>query len=655
VIRKAKEATTVSSFSYIAHPARIVFGPGALRQVRHEVERLNRGRALILAGPHLAGAGDRIETILGSLAVGRYDGATMHTPTSVTREALAVLRAASADCVVAVGGGSTTGLAKALAVRTGVDQVILPTTYAGSELTSVLGETENDLKTTRSSPDILPETVIYDVELSLGLPVPLTVTSAVNALAHAVEALYSPDANPLTDTMALDAIARLARGLRRVTADPDDLDVRSDLLHGSWLAGTCLGAVGMGLHHKLCHTLGGSFGLPHAPAHTVILPHAMAYNAAAVPDVMRRVADVLGTDDAPGGIFDLIADAGGPTTLRELGLTETALPRVAELATQTPYPNPRPVTRDGIESLLRAAWSGTRPASPAGGPIRIEALTEQVVATFAQTPQPRLRHLVSDLVRRVHAFAVDNDLTQAEWQYGIDFLTRTGQLCSDTRQEFVLLSDTLGLSSVVDVLTNSRTPDTTPSAVLGPFYVNGPPELAQGSDLSPGLPGTPLFVDVRVTDTAGRAVPAAVVDVWQSNEDGFYDVQLPDLDGPVLRGRLRTDADGRLRFRSIVPSEYPIPTDGPVGSMLAAAGRHAFRAPHLHFMIGAEGHRQLITQLFVAGGKYLDSDAVFGVKDDLIVDYTPGLGPSPDGTLAEGEWREVRFTFRIARTPEAAS
>ncbi|GAA4682247.1 maleylacetate reductase and hydroxyquinol 1,2-dioxygenase domain-containing protein [Pseudonocardia yuanmonensis] len=632
----------MEQFTYTAHPARILFGPGTLERVADEVARLGRSRALVLAGEHVRAAGDRVEKILGPLAAGRFDGAAMHTPVEVTEQALAVLRETGADCVVAVGGGSTTGLAKALAVRTGVDQVVLPTTYAGSEVTPVLGETANGVKTTRTDPAILPETVIYDVELSAELPRALAVTSAVNALAHAVEALYSPDANPVVDGMALDAVRHLARGLRAL----DSGQGRADLLRGAWLAGTCLGAVGMGLHHKLCHTLGGSFGLPHAPTHTVVLPHAMAYNAAAAPGAMRRVAEALGAADAPTAVFDLIVEAGGPTSLGELGLAEGDLDRAVELAVAKPYPNPAPLTREGLAGLLRRAWAGEQPAAAATATL--DRLTAQVVATFAGTADPRLRALLTDLVPRLHAFAVDNDLTQDEWQRGIDFLTRTGQLCSDTRQEFVLLSDTLGLSSVVDVLDNSRTPDTTPSAVLGPFYVEGPPELPQGADVSAGLPGTPLHVDVTVTDTGDRPVAGAVVDVWQSNEDGFYDVQLPDLDGPVLRGRLRTDAEGRLRFRSILPSEYPIPDDGPVGAMLRATGRHPYRAPHLHFMIAAPGHRRLVTQLFVRGGRYLDSDAVFGVKEDLVVDFVPRTGPMPDGTPVEGEWRELRYTFRIA-------
>jgi maleylacetate reductase len=632
----------MTRFTYTALPVHVVFGTGTATQVRAEVERLGRSRVLLLARP---GRADAVEKALGSMVVGRFAGAAMHTPVEVTERALEVLRKVDADCVVAVGGGSATGLAKALAVRTGVDQVILPTTYAGSEVTPVLGETREDVKTTRSSPDILPETVIYDVDLSRDLPWSVAVTSAVNALAHAVEALYSPDANPVVDGMALDAIGRLARGLRGGAAEnPED---REDLLHGAWLAGMCLGAVGMGLHHKLCHTLGGSFDLPHAPTHTVVLPHAMAYNAAHAPDAMRRIADVLGAAYAPAAVHDLVVTAGGPTSLRELGLAEADLDRAASLATERPYPNPSPLTRDGIRVLLQHAWAGDRPATSERPGL--DRLTAQVVTTFAGTPDPRLRALLADLVPRLHAFAVDNDLTQDEWQHGIDFLTRTGQISGDTRQEFVLLSDTLGLSSVVDVLTNSRTPDTTPSAVLGPFYVAGPPELPAGADIARGLPGVPLWVDVRITGADGEPVPGALVDVWQSNSDGFYDVQLPELDGPVLRGRLRAAGDGHVRFWSILPSEYPIPADGPVGAMLAATGRHPYRAPHLHFMIHADGYQRLVTQLFVAGGRYLDSDAVFGVKEDLVVDFEPRTGPTPDGRALDGQWRELGFTFRIAR------
>jgi alcohol dehydrogenase class IV/protocatechuate 3,4-dioxygenase beta subunit len=636
-------------FVHTSHPSRVVFGSGTAGRVAEEIERLGCSRVLLLAGPSVAQAAARVREVLGGLVVAEFDGAAMHTPVEVTERALTVLREASADCLVAVGGGSTTGLSKALALRTDLPQVVLPTTYAGSEVTPVLGETSEGRKVTRSSPAILPETVVYDVDFTLSLPLATSVTSGVNALAHAVEALYSADANPVTDQQALDAISRIARALPRLAADPADRDARADLLHAAWLSGICLATVGMGLHHKLCHTLGGSFDLPHAATHTVVLPHAMAYNAPAAPEAMARIAEALGVPDAPAGVYDLTASLGGPTSLRELGMPESGLDRAAGLAAAAPYPNPREVTAGGIAALLSDAWQGRRPAGARAGADRATArLTEQVVASFAHAPNPRAGSLLADLARRLHAFVTANDVTDAEWRYAIDFLTRTGQMCGPTRQEFVLLSDTLGVSSVVDLLTNSRTPGTTPSAVLGPFYVPGPPEAAHGSDISGGLPGTPLWVDVRITDTAGEPVEDAAVDVWQSNEDGFYDVQLPDLDGPVLRARLRTDAGGRLTFWSILPSAYPIPEDGPVGQMLAAVGRHPYRAPHLHFMIDAAGHRTLVTQLFVAGGPYLDSDTVFGVKDALVVDFAPQTGPTPDGRRIDGEWRRLDHTFRIA-------
>ncbi|GAA3026228.1 maleylacetate reductase and hydroxyquinol 1,2-dioxygenase domain-containing protein [Streptomyces glomeratus] len=641
------------TFVYTSHPSRVVFGSGAVDRLREEIERLGRQRILLLSGPALEWASARVREAAGDLVVAEFGDAAMHTPVEVTERALAILRETSADCLVAVGGGSTTGLSKALALRTGLPQVILPTTYAGSEVTPVLGETRDGHKTTRSSPEILPGTVLYDVDLTLTLPVPLSVTSGVNALAHAVEALYSADANPVTDGQALQAISLIGRALPRLAADPADREARADLLEAAWLAGTCLATVGMGLHHKLCHTLGGSFGLPHAPTHTVILPHAMAYNAPAAPEVMRRIAEALGVPDAPAGVHDLVTSLGGPVSLRELGMPESGLAHAAEWAAATPYPNPREVTAEGLAGLLSDAWHGRRPAGrPSGADPRLARLTEQVVASFAQAPEPRTGALLADLVRHLHSFVIDNDVTDSEWQYAIDFLTRTGQQSGPTRQEFVLLSDTLGVSSVVDLLTNSRTPGTTPSAVLGPFYVEGPPEVPHGSDISGGLDGTPLWVDVRVTDTAGKPLGDAVVDVWQSNEDGFYDVQLPDLDGPVLRARLRTDAEGRITFWSTLPAAYPIPDDGPVGQMLAAVGRHPYRAPHLHFMIGAHGHRRLVTQLFVAGGAYLDGDTVFGVKDELVVDYTPQSGPTPDGRRVDGPWRRLSHTFRIAPSAE---
>ncbi|HTI20224.1 MAG TPA: maleylacetate reductase and hydroxyquinol 1,2-dioxygenase domain-containing protein [Kutzneria sp.] len=612
-------------FVHSPSPTRVVFGAGTVAQVAEEVRRLGGSRVLLLARPRHAG---KVAAALGDLVVAQFDGARMHTPVEVTAQALDVLKAAAADCVVAVGGGSATGLAKALAARTGVPQVILPTTYAGSEVTPVLGETENGRKTTRRSPDILPETVIYDVDLTLDLPVPTTVTSAINALAHAVEALYSPDANPVVDAVAVQAIRGIAQSLPLVAAHPSDVDARAELLESAWLAGSCLASVSMGLHHKLCHQLGGQFDLPHAETHTVMLPQVMAYKQQESPEALAKVAEALDVPDAAAAVYDLVTELGGPTSLRELGLPESSL--------------------DGIEpaSVLHAAWAGIRP----DGAPDLSALTAQVLASFDDTPDPRLKQLITDLVRHLHHFAVHNDLTEEEWLFAIDFLTRTGQISDDKRKEFVLLSDTLGVSSIVDALTNSRSPLTTPSAVLGPFYVEGPPAMEHGADISGGLDGEPLWVSTEIVDTDGEPVPGAVVDVWQANKDGFYDVQLAEVDGPVLRARFVADDQGKLTFWTTLPHEYPVPEDGPVGQMLNGTARHPYRAPHVHFMIMAPHHHTLVTQLFVKGGAYLDSDTVFGVKNGLIVDFPKADGEPPAGrAVTAGGWHRLDYTFRIGR------
>ncbi len=420
------------TFVYSAHPSRIVFGNGTVDTVAAEVTRLGGTKALVLAGPNGGAIARAVTDALGPLAVARFDDAAMHTPVDVTERALAVLEACGADCLVAVGGGSTTGLAKALAVRTDLPQVILPTTYAGSEVTPVLGETDNGRKVTRSSPAVLPETVVYDVTLSTGLPVAVSVTSAINALAHAVEALYSPQANPITDGMALDAIAAIAHALPVIVEQPADLEARAELLRAAWLAGTCLGTVGMGLHHKLCHVLGGTFDLPHAQTHTVLLPHVMAYNAPAAAEPFARIAAALGAPDAPAGVFDLVAGLAGPTSLRELGMAQADLAKVADQALRERYPNPREPTRDGVLELLTEAWHGHRPGGGAG-PAKAPDfgwLTDEVVASFASTPDPRIKQLITGLVRHLHRFVNENDVTEAEWTYAIDFLTRTGQLAA---------------------------------------------------------------------------------------------------------------------------------------------------------------------------------------------------------------------------------
>jgi maleylacetate reductase len=289
----------------------------------------------------------------------------MHVPIEAAREARSHAGAVGADGAVAIGGGSTVGLGKAIALESPMPIIAIPTTYAGSEMTPIYGITDAGLKKTGRDPRVLPRTVLYDPELSTGLPVGLSVVSGMNAIAHAAEGLYARDGNPVMSLMAEEGIRAIAQGLRGIVAAPSDIDARSDCLYGAWLCGTVLGHVGMALHHKLCHTLGGSFNLPHAETHTVVLPHALAYNAAAAPEAMQRIARAIGRGDgdAAGGLFDLAQALGAPTSLREIGMPKEGLARVADLAVANPYWNPRPLARDALMALLHDAWEGRRPGS----------------------------------------------------------------------------------------------------------------------------------------------------------------------------------------------------------------------------------------------------------------------------------------------------
>ena len=348
-------------FVYVAQPSRVVFGAGALSQLGAEIERLGASRALVLSTPEQADSARRVAALLGGRAAGLFAKAVMHVPIETAREARDEARRVGADCAVAIGGGSTTGLGKAIALDSGLPIVAIPTTYAGSEMTPIYGLTEGGVKKTGRDPRVLPRTVIYDPELTLTLPLALTVTSALNAIAHAAEGLYAHDGNPITALMAEEGIRACAAALPRLAADARDLDARGDALYGAWLCGSVLGAVAMGLHHKLCHTLGGSFGLPHAEVHTVILPHALAYNAAQAPAAMRAIARALGAADAAAGVFELAARHGAPTSLKALGMPADGLDRAADMAVQTPYPNPRPLERDALRALLQRAFDGSAP------------------------------------------------------------------------------------------------------------------------------------------------------------------------------------------------------------------------------------------------------------------------------------------------------
>lgn len=350
-------------FTYTSLPARVIFGSGTLASLGDEIKRLGCSRALILSTPQQQADAKALAGRIGPLAAGLYANAAMHTPVAVTQEALKVVRDLNADVTVALGGGSTTGLGKAIALRTDLPQIVIPTTYAGSEATPILGETRDGLKTTQRSMKVLPEVILYDVDLTLSLPAGLSATSGMNAIAHAVEALYAHDANPITSLMAEEAIRALAKALPAIVKNPKDSEARSDALYGAWLCGICLGTVGMALHHKLCHTLGGTFDLPHAETHTVVLPHAVAYNASATPAAMKSLARALNVGDPVRGLYDLERALGAPASLKELGMPQAGLDKAADLALANPYWNPRPLERSAIRALLDDAWAG-RPPSP---------------------------------------------------------------------------------------------------------------------------------------------------------------------------------------------------------------------------------------------------------------------------------------------------
>jgi hydroxyquinol 1,2-dioxygenase len=277
-------------------------------------------------------------------------------------------------------------------------------------------------------------------------------------------------------------------------------------------------------------------------------------------------------------------------------------------------------------------------------------ITDAVIDRFKNTPDPRLKKVLTSLVKHLHDFVRDVELTEAEWTQAIAFLTRTGQLCTDKRQEFILLSDTLGVSMLVDAINHRFAKGATETTVLGPFYVQNPPEAAPGADISHGAAGEPLYVDGSILSVDGKPVPNAIIDVWHSDSEGFYDVQLPGLEEPTLRARFHSDAQGRFSFWTILPRYYPIPYDGTVGDMLKASARHPYRPAHVHFMIIADGLEPLVTHLFVDGDQYLDTDAVFAVKNSLIRDFTrqaPGI--APDGKKIDTPWRRLHNDFVLSK------
>ena len=351
-------------FTYQALPMRVVFGPGSLAALPEEVDRLSLERVLVLCSPEQEDTGEQVAAALGEKAAGVLAEARMHVPIEVAHRARELATELGADGCVAVGGGSAVGLGKAIALEHGLPVIAVPTTYAGSEMTPVWGLTENGQKRTGRDLRVLPKAVLYDPELTLTLPGQMSATSGINAIAHAVEGLYAPDATPIVSLMAEEGTRALAAALPRVVADGSDLEARGEAQYGAWLCGAVLAATTMSLHHKLCHTLGGTLDLPHAQTHTVVLPHALAYNQPAAPDAVAALSRALGgVPDPARAVWELAGRLGAPRSLAELGMAEDDIPRIVELAVANPYANPRPVTRDGIASLLHAAWAGDPPVA----------------------------------------------------------------------------------------------------------------------------------------------------------------------------------------------------------------------------------------------------------------------------------------------------
>jgi len=348
----------MEGFTYVAMAARVVFGAGSVARLPAELDRLGAKHALLLSTP---GRAEMVKGVAKGVPVaGVFDKVVMHTPAELAAQAIELAKKLNADCCIAIGGGSTIGFAKAIALNSGLPIVAVPTTYSGSEMTTIWGISENNSKKTGRDAKVLPKVVIYDPELTLDLPAAVSTASGMNAMAHCVEALYAHDGNPIISLMAEEGIRALASALPRIVQNGKDLEARSDALYGAWLAGTTISTTSVALHHKLCHVLGG-FGLPHAETHSIVLPHAMQYNRDAARDAMQRVARAIDTVDAPRGTYELEQRLGLPLRLADIGMKEGDLERAARIAAEAPYPNPRKVEYAPVLELLRNAYEGKRP------------------------------------------------------------------------------------------------------------------------------------------------------------------------------------------------------------------------------------------------------------------------------------------------------
>jgi maleylacetate reductase len=360
----ASPMTYGGSFVVSAMPTRLVFGPGSRHTVGDELDRAGIGRVLLLSTPRERGPVEAIAASFADRVAGHFDGARMHVPHDVAEAALAAARECGADGALAVGGGSTTGLAKALALSAGLPYVAVPTTFAGSEMTSIWGMTTEGRKRTGRDERVRPRTAVYDAELVTTLPVELAVASGLNAVAHAAEALYAPDRSPLIETIAVEAVRALVPALRRVADDPEDVENRAAALYGASMCGVCLSATQMSLHHKICHVLGGSFDLLHAETHATVLPYVLAYNLPVTPAAEEALKAALGSLDPISDLWALSRLTSAHGSLADLGMRREDIDKAADLILEhlgRPQANPRPVDRDSLRTILTAAWEGGRP------------------------------------------------------------------------------------------------------------------------------------------------------------------------------------------------------------------------------------------------------------------------------------------------------
>jgi alcohol dehydrogenase class IV len=353
---------SMTSFTYNALPGRVVFGPGTFERVPDEIDRLGARRILLIADGAGHSWAEDLVARFGDRIVGRISEVRPHVPIEDAEAARRLVREGNADAVITVGGGSATGLGKAVALENPIPILAIPTTYAGSEMTPIWGLTSGARKETGRDPAVQPRTVVYDPQLTLSLPPEISGPSGMNALAHCVEALYADGANPITSLMAEQGIRVLARGLPLVVADPADLDGRTEVLAGAYLAGAAFAVAGSGIHHKICHVLGGAYDLPHAEMHTVVLPHALAYIAPSQPEAIGRMAAALGEPDVPGAIFDLARTIGAPAALSEIGMRQDRLDEAAGLVAAASSGTPVEITEHDARALLDHAFAGERPA-----------------------------------------------------------------------------------------------------------------------------------------------------------------------------------------------------------------------------------------------------------------------------------------------------